>query len=1746
MDSNLNTQGAVERENKKSGSLKRKAFKRCMAMLLSATLTAGSCLPALAAEPQTEGQQEMSGAAMSSAEQAPEEEPEQENAAEEAAENEEADAAQNEEAGAAQNVETDAAQNEETDAVQSESDTAVSSENAEAVPTENEDADIAENAAAEDENAEAASGLKSAGSDQSEVLLQGEDSSAGETSELLEDYGYYLDTLDDGTEAVCLDIYTGNGTDIVVPGKAVVEGIEYPVTANSFSLWNGIVTRITFDNGFIFKNGDSFFAYSDTLEYVDISKADTSRVTSMFEMFADCNNLKSVNFGNVDVSNVESVFNMFEFCSSLEELDLSAVVSSTSLYTANNFVYGCENLRRLNLGNWDWTNVSDCYDSFSGCDGLEVFVTPISYNSQELALPCIMSDGNNGIHSSFYLQDTSVTLTKVEIPEWLKKYQFSLDRDSETDEVSIVLYNYEGEDTELFVPMTVTLSGKECIVRPNGRVWGSGVKSITFGEGTFDGSDELFYGAVDLEYLDLGNVHFQSERWYSEQMFQKCAKLRTICVPTGVDYELYLPGLFKDDDGNSYSMIPRGLSESKTLHAAEVSEWLEDYSYNYNEDDKSITLEKYCGDASDIVVPGSAVIDGEEITDIKIKYGIWNDTTAVNLKIEKGVSIDGAYDLFESASNLESIDLSEMDGIPVDEAGYMFYGCSSLKYLDLSGLDFSDCQWYDEILYNCEALETIITPAEFGDPVALPAPFVDAEGNVYTKMPTNLHKSIKLTKAEMSEWLSDYRFDLDGDSIVLNYYKKSLDGYYDDETGEWIYYDTVTVPGNATVAGKEYHSIVLSPGIWEGKSVEELHFDEGVALPSDCTELFAGYYALEKIDLSNVDVSSAENMINMFRSCDGLTEIVTPKNVTLEANLPGAYTDENGNIYTSLPQNTAESITLTKTTLGNWLDDFDFRVSGDRIILTAYHGDETVLTVPGSAQIGNKEYNIIELSQMEWNGVEELSFERGVVLPGDSSNLFVYGWALRKLDLSKVDTSSVTNMSGMFNWLSNLQELDLSGFDTSKVTNMESMFYYCENLTDLNVSSFDTANVTDMRYMFFQCKKLTDLNVSGFDTSNVKYTYSMFYGVDAILELDISSWDLHSLKDGRRMFSGKIPVIHAPANVPERCDLRALYMGSDGLTYNCLPINVDSSILLTWISESGDPTGSVSGDPSESGDPGESGDPSESGDPAQDKITIVSNPFDCEAKEGETASFHVVAEGNNLQYQWQWSADGLTWKNCTAAGFNTDTFAFTMAAKYAGRQYRCIITSGTQTAYTDSAAALLANTPEITVQPEDANVKEGETASFHVEASGNDVSYQWQYSLNGSYWSNCTGAGYNTDTFGFVMKEKYAGRQYRCVVTADGETLTSEAATANLKAAAAITQQPEDANVKAGERASFHVEASGNDVSYQWQYSLNGSYWSNCTGAGYNTDTFGFVMQEKYAGRQYRCVVTADGETLISDAATANLKAAAEITLQPEDSYAEAGERASFHVEAAGGEVSYQWQYSLNGSYWSNCTGAGYNTDTFGFVMQEKYAGRQYRCVVTIDGEKLTSDAATANLKETAGITGQPEDAAVKVGDTATFHVEFSGKDPVYQWQYSLNGTYWSNCKGNSYNMDTFSFVMQEKFAGRQYRCVIKAGGETYTSDSATVSLAEEKLITESPADVTVKVGKTASFHVETSASGVTYQWQWSSDGKTWKNCTGAGYNTNTFSFATQTRFSGRSYRCMVTDGAKTEYSESGLLTVTK
>ena len=109
----------------------------------------------------------------------------------------------------------------------------------------------------------------------------------------------------------------------------------------------------------------------------------------------------------------------------------------------------------------------------------------------------------------------------------------------------------------------------------------------------------------------------------------------------------------------------------------------------------------------------------------------------------------------------------------------------------------------------------------------------------------------------------------------------------------------------------------------------------------------------------------------------------------------------------------------------------------------------------------------------------------------------------KEIDLSKFDTSNVTDMSLMFCDCYNLKKINLSNINTKNVTNMSGMFFNEKNwgnrqafggsvLESLDLSSFNTSNVSDMSYMFSGCSKLSNLDLSSFDTSKVEDMSYMF------------------------------------------------------------------------------------------------------------------------------------------------------------------------------------------------------------------------------------------------------------------------------------------------------------------------------------------------------------------------------------------------------------------------------------------------------------------------------------------------------------------------------------------------------------------------------------------------------------------------------------------------------------------------------
>ena len=111
--------------------------------------------------------------------------------------------------------------------------------------------------------------------------------------------------------------------------------------------------------------------------------------------------------------------------------------------------------------------------------------------------------------------------------------------------------------------------------------------------------------------------------------------------------------------------------------------------------------------------------------------------------------------------------------------------------------------------------------------------------------------------------------------------------------------------------------------------------------------------------------------------------------------------------------------------------------------------------------------------------------------------------------LENLNTTSVTNMIGMFVGCAALTSLDFSSFDTSNVGLMVAMFYRCDALTSLDLSSFNTAKVTDMMYMFAGCSSLTTIYCGDDWSKSAALTDSqnMFAGCTALVGGDGTAYN---------------------------------------------------------------------------------------------------------------------------------------------------------------------------------------------------------------------------------------------------------------------------------------------------------------------------------------------------------------------------------------------------------------------------------------------------------------------------------------------------------------------------------------------------------------------------------------------------------------------------------------------------------------
>lgn len=282
--------------------------------------------------------------------------------------------------------------------------------------------------------------------------------------------------------------------------------------------------------------------------------------------------------------------------------------------------------------------------------------------------------------------------------------------------------------------------------------------------------------------------------------------------------------------------------------------------------------------------------------------------------------------------------------------------------------------------------------------------------------------------------------------------------------------------------------------------------------------------------IENIENNGTGTQIDNDGKIDKVTGDVNP---SIDGNKPGSNTgggsSSGGNTggstggeteETSTPNFNNESLMIAIEDLSKdkenikikFLDKIPSDINGKNPIDVSFkENDEKVFAFSEDTTSGGESYTTIYVAA-----------DGKVVAPESLIGLFgfepIYG-KITDIDLTNLDTSNVTNMSGMFEGCSNLTSLDLSKLDTSNVTDMSVMFHGCSGLTSLNLKGLNTASVTNMASIFDECRSIKELDLSAFDTSKATDISGMFFGCSSLTSIiNLEGLNTSSVTDMSGMF----------------------------------------------------------------------------------------------------------------------------------------------------------------------------------------------------------------------------------------------------------------------------------------------------------------------------------------------------------------------------------------------------------------------------------------------------------------------------------------------------------------------------------------------------------------------------------------------------------------------------------------------------
>lgn len=230
------------------------------------------------------------------------------------------------------------------------------------------------------------------------------------------------DTKLDGYPALIDNIQTGGS------GETYINPDFYEIRTQSGTTYESLFVNdgntaldlSNWDTSKVTTMKDMFDGDTNVRTIKGLKNWNTSKVTSMYRMFYFCYNLTSLDLSGWNTSNVTNIGAMFYYCGSLTSVNLSGWNTSKVTSMPNTFD-SCSGLTSVNLSGWDTSKVTSMYGFFASCSNLVTVTGALDLSS--LTEGFYYSSTRNPVYSckkleTLYLKNIYKNCTMTNKSDW--------------------------------------------------------------------------------------------------------------------------------------------------------------------------------------------------------------------------------------------------------------------------------------------------------------------------------------------------------------------------------------------------------------------------------------------------------------------------------------------------------------------------------------------------------------------------------------------------------------------------------------------------------------------------------------------------------------------------------------------------------------------------------------------------------------------------------------------------------------------------------------------------------------------------------------------------------------------------------------------------------------------------------------------------------------------------------------------------------------------------------------------------------------------------------------------------------------------------------------------------------------------------------------------------------------------------------------------------------------------------------